>query len=57
MIKPSQLKSWDNIDQSKASTDNTAGHPEYYGWFQHESGIFYPHRLPTINEIINDEFN
>ena len=57
MIKPSQLKSWDNIDQSKASTQNTTGHPEYYGWFEHESGIFYPHRLPTINEIVNDEFN
>ena len=56
MITPSQLKNWEDIDQSKASMDNVAGKPELYGWFKHESGIFYPHRKLTISETVNNEF-
>lgn len=57
MITPSQLKNWEDIDQSKASIQNIAGKPGLYGWFEHESGIFYPHRKPTISEIANNIFN
>lgn len=57
MIRPSELKNWEDIDQSKANTQCTAGCPELYGWFEYESGIFYPHRKPTIIEIQNDEFH
>ena len=57
MIRPSELKNWDDTDQSKASLQATGGHPEWYDWFEHESGIFYAHRKPTISEIHNDEFH
>ena len=56
MITPSQLKNWEDIDQSKASIVYIAGYPELYGWLEYESGIFYPHRKPTISEIVNNEF-
>jgi len=60
-IKPSDLKNWDDIDQSKANLECCAGlpkkHPEWYDWYEHESGIFYPHRKPTISEMHNDEFH
>ena len=56
-IKPSELEQWEDIDQSKADTKNVCGHPEWYVWFKHESGIYYPHRKPTLEEVQKDEFN
>ena len=56
-IKPSHLKKWNEIDQSNASVENTAGCPELYHWFEFpESGIWYPHRRPTLEEISKDCF-
>jgi hypothetical protein len=56
-IKPSQLKSWDEIDQSQANIECCADkHPEWYNWFEIDK-VWYPHRKPTITEIQNDEFH
>jgi len=56
-IKPSQLRVWEEIDQTSASLNCTQGHPENYAWYLLPGvGIWYPHRKPTIDEIYNDMF-
>ncbi len=56
-IKPSNLKEWANIDQSKAVTDSVPKSMEYiYGWYLSTDGKYYPHRKPTVNEILNNKF-
>ncbi len=54
-IKPSQLKDWEDIDQSKANLQCTGGMPELYSWYDSD-GVWYAHRKPTISEQIHNEF-
>lgn len=55
-IRPSQLKNWGDIDQSKANTQCTGGKPEIYGWFEID-GVFHAHRKPSMSEWDKNEFN
>ncbi len=58
-IKPSETKSWDVIKYEPASKQSMAVktllHPEWYNFYIND-GIWYPHRKPTISEIINNQF-
>ena len=57
-IKPSDTKNWDIIrfDPKKQSeTTKALKHPEWYAFFLND-GLWYPHRKPTVSEIIKDEF-
>ena len=55
-IKPSQVKKWEDIDQTKANLQFTGGMPELYSWYE-KDGVWFAHRTPTIHEIYYDEFN
>lgn len=55
-IKPSQTKSWDDIDQSKANIQCTGGRPELYNWYKKDD-VFFAHRKPSIHEMHENEFH
>lgn len=53
-IKPSQLKEFEEIKNAK--NIHLVGNPDWYRWYL-SNGIYYPHRKPTVNEIVNNKFN
>jgi len=54
-IKPSMLKNWEDIDQSKAVLDCVCNNPQWYAWYK-IGNKFHAHRKPTITEVINNKF-
>ena len=54
-VKPSMLKNWEDIDQTKAILNLVGSHPKWYSWYK-IGNIFMPHRKPTINEVIKNKF-
>ena len=57
-IKPSDIKKWDVVkhepkNHSRATKE--LKNPDHYGYYQSE-GQWFPHRLPTISEILKDTF-
>ena len=57
---PSDIRSWDEIDQSKAmfrTIPGTTQYPQNLGWYWNETkGAFYPHRKPYPDEIEKNIF-
>jgi hypothetical protein len=53
-VLPSDCKAWYQIDQSKANKI-AASDPLWYVWYE-DKDEFYPHRKPTVDEILNDTF-
>jgi hypothetical protein len=57
-IKPSELKSWAVVKEEpkKHSVATKAiKQPDWYSYYERD-GLYYPHRKPTISEIVNDRF-
>lgn len=57
-IKPSQVKSWDVVKldpKSQSRAVKELKNPDWYSFYFKE-GLYYPHRKPTISEIVKDEF-
>lgn len=59
-IKPSDVKNWNIIknDTDKHSrATKEIKHPDWYSYYQNDDGYWYPHRKPTVNEILIDTFH
>lgn len=57
-IKPSQVKNWDIVkhDPTKHSrATKEIKNPDWYAYYLN-AGLYYPHRKPTVSEILKDEF-
>lgn len=53
-VNPSQLKKFEEIKNAK--NIHLVKNPNWYGWYL-SNGVYYPHRKPTVNEILNNKFN
>ena len=53
-VKPSQLKEFEEIKSLK--NIHLVKNPNWYRWYL-DNGIYYPHRKPTVNEIVKNKFN
>lgn len=56
-VRPSDLKEWSEIDQSKAILNGVhITRVEWYGWYK-SGDAYYAHRKPTLKEYENNCFN
>lgn len=53
-IKPSDLRDFEDV---KSEACYRIERPDFYGWyFDKEAKVWFPHRKPTVDEIMNDRF-
>jgi hypothetical protein len=58
-IKPSDVKKWDVVKHDPAKHSRATKeikYPEWYSYYKDDKGFYFPHRTPTIREILENKF-
>jgi hypothetical protein len=54
-VKPGDLIKSFAIPKAAAICQKLKGEANNYGWYEN-NGVWYPHRLPTVQEVMQDKF-
>lgn len=58
-IRPSDTRNWDVVKtdpKNHSQATKEMKNPEWYAYYKGDDDKWYPHRKPTISEIVNNKF-